>query len=178
MRYKINTYSIITFLFFAGFISAQDTDQSSILITTSSETQVPAEAIFFSITLSTQNEDPMKAFDEHKKLEKNLLNLIKEFEIADSNISYSLLNIGRTPPYAKDKLGFQTRQVVSIRLSDFNKYEPLQLAFLSNGIYEYNAKFTTEGKEEWVEKGIRKAISKAKEEAELTAKNLGKNLGK
>ena len=64
MRYKINTYSVITFLFFAGFISAQDTDQSSILITTSSETQIPADDIFFSITLSTQNEDPKKAFDE------------------------------------------------------------------------------------------------------------------
>ena len=49
------------------------------------------------------------------------------------------------------------------------------LALLSNGIYEYSAKFIAEGKEDWIDKGIQEAISKAKTEAELTAKNSGKN---
>ncbi|MFC2103577.1 hypothetical protein ACFLSS_04025, partial [Bacteroidota bacterium] len=55
--------------------------------------------------------------------------------------------------------------------------EPLQLALLSIGINQYQAKFTAEGKEEWIEMGIQKTLSKAKKEAEITARNIGKKLG-
>lgn len=164
-------------LFSACMINGQDSDMPSVLISTSSVTQIPADAIYFSITLSNQNEDPKKAFDDHKSLEKNLLMLLKEFEFPDSNISYSLMHIGKSSPYAKDKPGFQTRQVVSVKTEDFSKYEPFLLALLANGIYEYGAKFISEGKDEWIEKGIQEAISKSTTEADLTAKNFGKKLG-
>jgi uncharacterized protein YggE len=177
MKSSRRTYVIIIFLFFSCKIAGQELDKSSVFISTSSVTQVPADAIYFSITISTQNDDPKKAYEEHKSLEKNLLMLIKEFEFPDSNISYSLMHIGKSSPYAKDKLGFQTRQVVSVKTEDFSKYEPFLLALLENGIYEYGAKFISEGKEEWIEKGIQEAISKSSTEAELTAKNLGKKLG-
>lgn len=177
MQNKTIKYAAIAFLFFAVGMFAQDSDQSSILINTSSVTQVPADAIYFMITLSTKNKDPKKTFDDHKTLEKNLLKVFKEFEIADSNISYSLLHIAKFPVSQKNKTAYQTRQTVSVKLYDFDKYEPFQLALLSNGIYTYNAKFTTEGQEEWVEKGIQEAVSKATKEAELTARNLGKRLG-
>jgi uncharacterized protein YggE len=158
-------------------IHGQDSDMPFVLISTSSVTQIPADAIYFSITLSTQNEDPQKAFNDHKILEQNLLNLFKEFEIADSNVSYSLLYIGKTPAYTKEPPGYKTRQVVSIRINDFTKYEPIQLALLSKGIYEYSAKFIADENEVWIDLGIKEAILKAKTEAELTAKNSGKKLG-
>ena len=43
-------------------ILGQDSDMPSVLISTSSVTQIPADAIYFSITLSTQNEDPQESF--------------------------------------------------------------------------------------------------------------------
>jgi uncharacterized protein YggE len=158
-------------------IHGQDSDIPSVLISTSSVTQIPADAIYFSITLSTQNEDPKKAFEDHKNMEKNLLKLFREFAFEDSSVSYSLLEIRGPSPYSKEKPAFQTRQVISVRVEDFSQYEPFQLALLSNGIYQYSAKFTAEGKEEWIEKGIQEAISKSTTEADLTAKNLGKKLG-
>jgi len=88
------------------------------------------------------------------------------------------LHIRKSSPYSKEKSTYKTKQVVSVITDDFTKYEPLQLAMLSNGIYEYSTKFTSEGSEEWVEKGSQEAISKATKEAEITAKNLGKKLGK
>ena len=87
------------------------------------------------------------------------------------------MNIRKSSPYSKQKPSYKTQQVISTLTDDFNKYEPLQLALLSNGIYEYSAKFTSEGKDEWVEKGIAEAFSKATKEAEMTAKHLGKELG-
>lgn len=171
MKVNIICYLVI-FLIVTNSILAQE---SIIHVSTSSVTQVPADAIYFSITISVQDGDPQKAFEDHKILEKNLLKIIKEFEIPDSNISYSLLQIRNQ--MLKDVPKFHTSQIVSMKVQDFNKYEPIQLALLSNGIYNYNAKFTTEGKDEWVEKAVQEALAKAMKEAELTAKNLNKDLG-
>ena len=178
MYSKLIPRAILFQLLITGLIAAQESDKSTVFITTSSVTQIPADNIFFSIKLSVQNEGAKKAYEEHKILEKNLLNIFDEFEISDSNISYSLFHIGRAPSYSKENLSYKTRQSVGVKIKDFNKYEPLQLALLSNDIYEYRAKFTSEGAEEWVEKGIQEALSKATKEAEITAKNLGNMLGK
>ena len=176
MQTKLFVFVLIL-ISMSGFISAQDSDQPYVFISTYSVTQIPADAIYLSLTLSSKSEDPKKAFDDHKKLEQNLLNLFKRFEIPDSNVGYSLLYIGKTPAYTKEAPGYMTRQVVSIRLDDFTKYEPIQLALLSSGIYEYSAKFIADESDIWIDKGIQEAIVKAKSEAELTAKNSGKRLG-
>lgn len=176
MQTKLSVIVLIL-ISLSGFLLAQDSDQPSILISTYSVTQIPADAIYFSLTLSSKSEDPKKAFDDHKKLEQKLLNLFNEFEIADSNVGYSLLYIGKTPAFTKETPGYMTRQIVSLRLDDFIKYEPIQLALLSIGIYEYNAKFIADESDLWIDKGIKEAIVKAKSEAELTAKNSGKKLG-
>jgi uncharacterized protein YggE len=178
MNNKLNLRLIFFLLLFTGLIAAQVSDKSTVFISTSSVTQIPADNIYFTITLSVQNEDAQKAYEEHKTLEKNLLNIFDEFEIADSNISYSLLHIGKTSQYSKEKLSYKTRQLVSAKIDDFSKYEPLQLALLSRGIYEYKAKFNSEANDEWIDRGLQKALSKATKEAEMTAKNSGKKLGK
>ena len=90
MKFSKPICVIIILLLVSCKIVEQELDKSSVLVITSSVTQIPADAIYFSITLSSQSEDPQKAFDDHKILEKNLLNLFKKFEIADSNVSYSL----------------------------------------------------------------------------------------
>lgn len=177
MHSKLIPLVILFHLLFTSFITAQGLDKSTVFISTSSITQIPADNIYFSITLSVQNQDAKAAYEDHKTLEKNLLNIFKEFEIADSNISYSLLHIKKTSPYSKEKLSYKTRQLVSAKIDDFNKYEPLQLALLSKGIYEYNAKFNSEANDEWIDKGLQKALTKATKEAEMTAKNSGKKLG-
>ncbi|MCC7095409.1 MAG: hypothetical protein IT277_14580, partial [Ignavibacteriaceae bacterium] len=112
MQTKLSVIVLIL-ISLSGFLLAQDSDQPSILISTYSVTQIPADAIYFSLTLSSKSEDPKKAFDDHKKLEQKLLNLFNEFEIADSNVGYSLLYIGKTPAFTKETPGYMTRQVVS-----------------------------------------------------------------
>ena len=173
------THRIFLFQFLVtSLITAQSIDNSTVFVSTSSVTQIPADNIFFAVTLSVQNEDAKEAHAEHKVLEKNLIKIFGEFEFADSNIRYLLLNIRKSSPYSKDKPSYKTHQIISIMTDDFNKYETLQLALLSNGIYEYRAKFTSAGGDEWIEKGIAEALSKATKEAEMTAKQLGKELGK
>jgi len=178
MLQKLISQTIIIALIFTCSVSAQVAEASSVLISTSSVTQIPADEIYFTVVLSTENADPQKAFEEHKTSEKNLLSIFSEFEFADSSISYSLLNINNTHPKLKDKPLYRTRQIVSVKFNDFNKYEPLQLALLSKGIYNFRAKFISVDADEWLEKGIQKAVLDATKEAEMTAKSSGKKLGK
>jgi uncharacterized protein YggE len=177
MRTKIILNIVLIYTFCAGIIVAQGLEPSTVFISTSSVTQIPADNIYFAVTLSVQNEDATKAYEEHKSLEKKLLNVCREFEIADSNISYSLLNIGNAHSQSKGQPLYRTRQIVSVKFDDFSKYEPLQLALLSKGIYNFKAKFTSGNADEWIDKGIQEAILKATKEAEMIAKNSRKKLG-
>jgi uncharacterized protein len=176
MRTKMVLFFVLLFLMIISS-RAQETEIPSILITTSSVTQIPAYAIYFGINLNVQNEEPMKAYEEHRILEKKLLEILSDLEIPDTNVGYSLLHMNISSPFSKEKQIYQTRQTISVKVIDFSKYESLQLTLLSNGIYNYNAKFTSSGEEKWVEKGIAEALIKNKNEAVMTVENLNKALG-
>ena len=133
---KLTILISLFLLLFSGLTQAQVSDKSTVFINTSSITQIPADNIFFSITLSAENEDAEKAYNEHKTLESSLLKVLREFDIPDSNISYSLLQIGKNPSFSKEQTSYKTRQLVSVLLNDFSKYDSLQLALLSKDIYQ------------------------------------------
>ena len=175
---KLTIRILFFLLLFSGLTKAQVSDKSTVFINTSSVTQIPADNIFFSITLSVENGDAEKAYNEHKALESSLLKVLREFDIPDSNISYSLLQIGKNPSFSKEQTSYKTRQLVSVLLNDFSKYDSLQLALLSKDIYQYTASFTSTCDDEWIERGTQGALAKATKEAEMTAKSIGMKLGK
>ena len=70
MKAKIFSYAVLISFSTLSFVFAQESKVPTLNINSSSVTQVPADAIHFSITLSIQNTDPQKAFEEHKTLEK------------------------------------------------------------------------------------------------------------
>ena len=175
---KLTIRILFFLLLFSGLTKAQVSDKSTVFINTSSVTQIPADNIFFSIALSVENGDAEKAYNEHKALESSLLKVLREFDIPDSNISYSLLQIGKNPSFSKEQTSYKTRQLVSVLLEDFSKYDSLQLALLSKDIYQYTANFTSTGDDEWIERGTQEALVKATKEAEMTAKSIGMKLGK
>ena len=60
--YSKLTHRIILFhLLFTGLIAAQSVDKPTVFISTSSVTQIPADNMYFSVTLTVQNEDAKKS---------------------------------------------------------------------------------------------------------------------
>ena len=156
---------------------AQNQNEDKLTIEASSTVYVIADIVYFSINLRVDNPDPQIAFDEHQKLEANLLKLFNDYSIPDSLVQYSLLNISRTHSRSEEDKFF-TSQQVKIKFTDVSKYHSFQIQLLKSGFYEFRAGFgSSEVKKARIE-GYKAAFANAKRDAEIIANTLDKKLGK
>ena len=153
---------------------AQEDIPNTIKVRATSTIFVPADMVKLSITISSENEVPRAAFDEHKRLEDKLMSLITKYQLTDSAISYSLLSF--RPGYKKP-VTYQTSQEVMIQLKSLDDYEAFQLDLLENGFKSFSASFITERLDIQKELGYEAALKLAKYDAGLIAKAMGKELG-
>jgi uncharacterized protein YggE len=131
---------IVLFLFIPVFLFSQEVGISKITVDASSTVYVVADILYFSIEISVENSDPQAAFEQHKKLEKKLLNLFADFSISDSTVQYSLLSIRKLNP-RNEEIKFMTSQTVKVTFYDLSKYYEFQVKLLSNGFYEFRSGF-------------------------------------
>ncbi|MEE8150698.1 MAG: SIMPL domain-containing protein, partial [Nitrosomonadaceae bacterium] len=137
----------------------------------------PADEIFFSVRLSFVDENATKVYNEHKALEKKFLNVIKEFGIPDSSVTYSLMEINKGRHTKKGKRLVSSNQVVNVKLANFRQYESFQVALISDGFDDFGAKFSSSKQALARKESLIKAIEQARTDATMIAQNLGKSLG-
>lgn len=147
-----------------------------ITVEANASVDLPANQIVFTINLGSEDTNPKTAFDKHKEREKNLLSVIKEFGVPDSNINFSLLNINPVN-FERGENRFITNQIVNILLTDINDYESFQIALLSNGIFNFSGQFSSSELEEGKKEALAEALKKAEAEGKILAENINKKLG-
>ncbi|MCJ7553339.1 MAG: SIMPL domain-containing protein [Ignavibacteriaceae bacterium] len=172
----------ITILFFIlslfTTINSQTITNSFIIIDADSRIEIPAKEITFAIVIEQVDTNAQNAYNGLKQLEEKFIPLLKEFNIPDSNISYSLSKFRREGGFNNRPVQFKANENIVIKLYDFKQYEPFQLALLSIGIYSFNGTFSTTEIKEAREIGFRIALEKAEQEAKLISNQLGRELGK
>ena len=169
--FKFFYFIIISFSLFG-----QDLNLSSISIESSSTVYAVADILYFSITISADDPDPLKVFEKHKLLEKKLINLFKEFSIPDSSIQYTLLTLRKTDRRADDKK-FTSTQNVKVVFKGISKYQEFQVRLLSNGFYQFRAGFGSSKVEKARKDGYKAALKNARRDAKIIAETLGKKVG-
>ncbi|MBU0558615.1 MAG: SIMPL domain-containing protein [Bacteroidetes bacterium] len=165
----------LLFLSFCGNV-AQEGNYVFLTIQAVTDISIPADQVIFRIDLSSENESAEIAFKIHKEKEIALIQLLKQLEIQDSNIAYSLLNINRLTNSRTDVKNYRTSQTIRIKIADFSKYETLQILLLQSGISSFKSVFSTSNIEEAQERGIKQIVASAKKEAEIYAKSLNLTL--
>ena len=177
-------YLLAFLLFIISFLAANENDSiPTITVHADASVEVPADMIIFSVIIKVENEEPEFAFDEHKQLENKLLETISEFNIPDSNITYSLLNMRSSSKSIRTATGderfytYLTSQSVQIAFYEVESYLKFQLELLKNGFHQFSSRFASTEIEGLKDKGYKKALEVAKENASLIAKNMGKDLG-
>jgi uncharacterized protein YggE len=174
MKTKIIVLLFVT----ASSIITWAQNESFIVISSDSRVEIPANEIAFSIYLEQTDENAQNAFDALKEQEKKFLPLLKEFEIPDSSIFYSLIQLRKDRAYNNKPNQFVAGETVVIKLYDFKKYEDFQIALLAIDITNFNATLSASEIKTARELGFKKAIESAENEAEIISKNLGRHLGK
>jgi len=177
MKRKFSFLPILFLLLCANSVNAQEAKRNTVKVQTYSAIKVPADEIIFSINLNVTKQNAQEAYDFHKNKEKDLIPLFKKFEIPDSSVTYSLLNISKARNYKKQKQYFQTRQGINVTLNNIQKYEAFQIALLSNGFNDFRATFSSSQRKKALDDLSIRALEQAKKEAQIIADNLGKKLG-
>lgn len=177
MRYAIIFF---TLLLISHSLSAQ---QSNVLsVSSKGSVDLPANVIQFNISLNAEADSPQKAYNLHKQREKILVQLLDKYEIEEKDIHFNPVSVSKIwrnnrYPDSKQEPGYQTQQSVSLRLTDFDIYEKMQVTLIEENFDSFSGNFLSSEAEQGKNKALQKAIQTAKEKAVVIAKEAGVKLG-
>lgn len=153
-----------------------------IVVIGEAELELPADQVRVTVTL--QYSDPIdarKAYTAHQAAEKRLVKLLKDYQIEEKDIRYTLLNVQKNdngiyqPGERKQEI--VTMQQVIFELKKPERYPDLQLALISAGFNRFQASYRSTKQEESKNSVLEKAVGVAREKALVMAKAAGRTLG-
>lgn len=146
-------------------------------ISMTAEKAVPADLLIFQIVINSEGDDPQEAYRMHKEKEAYLADILKEFEISESDIDYQLMRMNKQYDNRKGQDVIRTSQSISVQFTDTDLYEEIQLRLIENGFNGFSARFSASDLGSAKEAAMRAAISKANEQARIMADASGSELG-
>jgi uncharacterized protein YggE len=159
----------------------QQKESDKIVVIGSGSIAVPADKVSLRLTISFEDRvDGQSAYAQHKEQEGKLLSFLHQFNIPDSVITYSLLNISQKYDYssAKPLRIFQTNQNVTMAFTDLSKLPAFQLALISNGYSSFEESFESSKASEGTKEALNKAVLQARVKAEIMATAAGRKIRK
>jgi len=171
LRYSLMMLSLF---FVLGFVKPDD---RYISITANGEVQVPADKIQFNINMNAEGNTPQKAYQKHKEQEKFLVSVLKKHSIKEENINFQPMSISKYR-LRNEEEAYRTSQQVILTFTDFELYDEIQLALISNGFDNFNGRFISTEQKKGQDEAIKKAIQNAQDKAQLVASQTDVKLGK
>lgn len=161
--------------------NAEDTARQVSVVGTA-VTRVVPDVIAWRITIREFDRTPMRAVNRSNVKLEGVLGLAKQLGVPASDIQTSRLDIQRE--YNRDEKGRQTTfkhfaitRSVSLRQSDFSRFDEFVSKLLSEGELEVNYSLESTGFHEIRAETRLKAVRIAKEKAEGMCRELGARLG-
>jgi uncharacterized protein YggE len=182
MNSKVLTFFIFiltSLLLFENAESRQFQSQPvspSVSIQSTGTVTIPAEFIRFTVNLNIFSKDLNDAFDQHKKQEAFLAELIKENNFNDGELIFNPISVSATRNPTSGN-GFTTRQVVVFRVTDFDLFENVQKTLIENGFTNLNGTFGANETDDNRNQALKNAMENAKAKAEIIALSAEKKLG-
>lgn len=173
---NITLVAIISLLLLQNFYS-QSADKNFIVVEVESRLDFPASDVAFTITLEAADTIALSAHQKLKEIESSFMGLIKEFNINDTCVSYSLIYFRKDGGY-NQKIKYLATKTVNVILSNISQYESFQIALLNHGIYSFAARFFKSDVSKLKAESYEKTLIKAKKEANILASKTGRSLGK
>jgi uncharacterized protein len=173
--YLILLFTITSCSSVAQTVTGNQSSVNTIVIDAQGEDLAPADEVYFNINLTRFHQNAETAFEEHKKLERYLTNLLLERGFKEEDISAEPVSISQRR-YSNEQ-GFETRQRVSIKLDDIVKFERMQVDLIKNGFDNFSGNFGSSKMDESRDKALQNAVQEAQRKASLLATASGKRVG-
>ncbi|GAB3890635.1 hypothetical protein GCM10028803_01630 [Larkinella knui] len=159
-----------------------DLPVNRIVVLGDAELELPADQIRVNVTLQYSDPtDARKAYTAHQAAEKRLVKLLKEYQIEEKDIRYTLLQVHKNEnnsyPSGERKQEIVTLQQIIFELKKPERYPDLQLALISAGFNGFQATYRSTKQEESKNSVLEKAVEVARAKAVVMAKAAGRTLG-
>ncbi|MDR6560910.1 MULTISPECIES: SIMPL domain-containing protein [unclassified Arcicella] len=137
--------------------------------------EIPADKVVFNIKLEFNDSlSIQKAYSMHKEAETKLVVFLKQLNIPNKNISYSLISIGKEIHFDnetnKKKDSFGTNQSISVTIDDVKQYSSFMMNLITAGFTDVSSFFTSSKENDFHDILIEKAIGVARKKALSMAK--------
>ncbi|RAJ94146.1 hypothetical protein LX87_04030 [Larkinella arboricola] len=159
-----------------------DLPVNRIVVLGDAELELPADQV--RVVVNLQYSDPTdakKAYNAHQAAEKQLVTLLKDYQINEKDIRYTLLQVQKNQndvyPTGERRQEIVTMQQVIFELNKPERYPALQLALINAGFNRFQATYHSTKEEQSKNLALEKAIEAAREKAVVMAKAAGRTLG-
>ncbi len=168
---SILTIHVYFFLF--TFIYSQEYNEFNVTIESIGIGSLTADQIVFDININiSDKKEPKVAHEKHRRKIEQLSDLLKNYNIADDQIKYSLFSIRKSRKRGDSQDEYLTDQHVSIILKEMAKHEEFQMALIKNGITSFRTRFSTSKSDELEELAITNGLEKAEQKIKIIAENM------
>ncbi|RFS17602.1 SIMPL domain-containing protein [Emticicia sp. C21] len=181
----MNSTKKVILLLLLPFLAFSQTiyPDNRIIVLGEASVDIPADKVVFSIQLKfTDSTDIKVAYAKHKNAESSLVNFLKDANVPNKNITYTLISVGREISYDretnKEQVEFGTHQSVSVTIEDVKKYAEFMMKLISAGFTDVHASFTSSKANDFEDVLIQKAIEIARKKAEAMAKASNREIKK
>lgn len=159
-----------------------DLPVNRIVVLGDAELELPADQVQVSVTLQYSDPtDARKAYTAHQAAEKQLVKLLKDYQIDEKNIRYTLLQVQKNQndiyQTGERRQEVITMQQVIFELGKPDRYPALQLALINANFNRFQATYHSSKEDQSKNLVLEKAVEAAREKAVLLAKASGRTLG-
>ncbi|MGA0559068.1 SIMPL domain-containing protein [Larkinella sp. VNQ87] len=166
----------------AQLAQTPDLPTNRIVVLGDAELELPADQVRVTVTLQYSDPtDARKAFEAHQAAEKRLVKLLKEYQIDEKTIQYTLLQVQKNQndiyQTGERRTEIVTMQQVIFNLDKPDRYPALQLALINANFNRFAATYHSTKEEQSKNLVLEKAVEVARGKAVILAKAAGRTLG-
>lgn len=150
-------------------------EPSTLIIDAKGESAAIADRILFQVNIARHHHSAATAFEEHKKLERELVDMITSKELSDDRIQANPIQIQQRRQ--QNERSVETRQTITIEMDDVARFEEFQVELIEAGFDQFSGSFTSTATEEAREEALKRAFQEARKAGTILAEESGKQLG-
>lgn len=155
--------------------------ENRIVVLGDAHIDIPADIVNFTVSLQGVDSFSVEnAYKKHKAQEERIVKIIKDLNISDKDVTFSLMSIGKERRYVNEKNREQdfyvSNQTVSFKINSIKKYTYTQERLMMGNFLSFYSNFESSELNKRKKEILEKAVVVAQEKANILANSAQRKI--
>ena len=155
--------------------------ENRIVVLGDAHIDIPADIVNFTVSLQGVDSFSVEnAYKKHKAQEERIVKIIKDLNISDKDVTFSLMSIGKERRYVNEKNREQdfyvSNQTVSFKINSIKKYTYTQERLMMGNFLSFYSNFESSELNKRKKEILEKAVVFAQEKANILANSAQRKI--